>query len=211
MSELGEIGAIYEDRRTKKQGKLVERDEKFKTLLMETSDGKSFNITFGGFKNNWRKVDEPEQTVEEAMKEIPVPEPIKKEKPVKKVEEKSEEVNPVYAEALKKVVEYVESFNSSKLNVRPNFDTNMISVKLCTKKCLEIFRKPRNKYYTIACKDNVAQFVDKLEFIDGVKFYPTRKPLNYAFLVDVDKFDTLLSCLRPEIMNLISEEIEEGE
>ena len=91
MSEIGEIGVIYEDRRTKKKGKLVERDDKYKTLLMEASDGKSFNITFGGFKSNWRKVDEPEQTLEEAMKdELPEEKPVAKEpkktskKPAKK-------------------------------------------------------------------------------------------------------------------------------
>ena len=211
MSEIGEIGVIYEDRRTKKKGKLIERDEKYKTLLMESSDGKSFNITFGGFRSNWRKVDEPEQTIEEAMEEIPIP--VQEKKPISKKKppaEEKDEVNPIFEEALKQIVAYVESFNSSKLIVRPSFENNMVSIKLCAKKFLEIFRKPRNNYFTVACKENIAQFVDKLEFIDGVKFFPTRKPLNYAFLVDVDKFDTFLSCLNPEIMNLISEEIEEG-
>ena len=50
MSEIGVIGQIYEDRRTKKKGKLIERDEKYKTLLLETSEGKSFNVSYGGFK-----------------------------------------------------------------------------------------------------------------------------------------------------------------
>ena len=223
MSEIGTIGQIYEDRRTKKKGKLIERDNKFKTLLMESEDGKSFNITFGGFKSNWRKVDEPEQTVEEAMQEevpdeqitvetpvrIPVKKNVVKKKSTKKV--KSNDVNPAFEEAIKILVDYVDTFNSDKLNVNPKFDRDFIAVKIGIYKFIEVFRRPRTDHYTIACKEDVAQMITGLKYISGVNYYKTRKPLNYAFNVSVDDFDTFLEDFRPFIVEILSTEVEEDE
>lgn len=223
MSEIGEIGAIYEDRRTKKQGKLLERDNKFKTLLMEASDGKSFNITFGGFKSNWRKVDEPEQTVEEAMQEevpeeqITIKTPVKKQVKTKVVKKKSakkvkdDDVNPAFAEAIRVLVEYVGTFNSDKLNVSPKFDRDFIAVKIGIYKFIEVFRRPRTDHYTIACKEDVAQMVNDLKYIHGVNYYKTRKPLNYAFNVNIDDFDTFLEDFRPFVVEVLSTKVEEDE
>lgn len=223
MSEIGIIGQMYEDRRTKKRGKLIERDNKFKTLLMESEDGKSFNITFGGFKSNWRKVDEPEQTVEEAMQEevpeeqitvetpvrLPVKKNVVKKKSTKKV--KSDSVNPAFEEAIKVLVDYVDTFNSDKLNVNPKFDRDFIAVKIGIYKFIEVFRRPRTDHYTIACKEDVAQMVAGLKYINGVNYYKTRKPLNYAFNVSVDDFDKFLEDFRPFIVEVLSAEVEEDE
>ena len=213
MSEIGIIGATYEDRRTKKQGKLIERDEKYKTLLMEASDGKSFNITFGGFRSNWRKVDEPEQTLEEAMEEIPVPEPVKKEqKPVvkkKKKENKTGDVNPDFENTIKTVVAYLDSFCSNQLSIAPNFDVCRITVKIGRYKFVEMFCKPRTSHITVACKENVAKLVNKFSYIDGVNYYATRKPLNYAFNVSKDGFDKFLEDFRQIIVDELSKVAEE--
>jgi len=223
MSEIGTIGQIYEDRRTKKRGKLIERDNKFKTLLMESEDGKSFNITFSGFKSNWRKVDEPEQTVEEAMQEevpeeqitvktpvrLPVKKNVVKKKSTKKV--KSDSVNQAFEEAIKVLVDYVDTFNSDKLNVNPKFDRDFIAVKIGIYKFIEVFRRPRTDHYTIACKEDVAQMATGLKYIHGVNYYKTRKPLNYAFNVSIDDFDTFLEDFRPFIVEALSTEIEEDE
>ena len=220
MSEIGVIGATYEDRRTKKQGKLIERDEKFKTLLMESEDGKSFNITFGGFKSNWRKVDEPEPTIEEAMQEE-VPEeqislqkkeePIKKKKQVKRTIELAEnDVNPVFEDAVILLSEYGKSFNSANLLVRPQISRELIAVNIKGRKFIEVFRKPRTSHYTIACKEPMAKFAGDIDYANSLKFYPTRKPLNYAFKVDVADFGTFLNDLRPIIIDMLSESVEEG-
>lgn len=223
MSEIGTIGQIYEDRRTKKKGKLIERDNKFKTLLMESEDGKSFNITFGGFKSNWRKVDEPEQTVEEAMQEevpeeqITVKTPVKRKSANHSVKKKpkttiqKDDVNPAFEEAIKVLVNYVDTFNSDKLNVSPKFDRDFIAVKIGLRKFIEVFRRQRTDHYTIACKEDVAKMVNNLKYVHGVNYYKTRKPLNYAFNVSIDDFDTFLEDFRPFVVNMLSRVVEEDE
>ena len=118
MSEIGVVGQVYEDRRTKKKGKLVSRDEKFKTLLMESEDGKSFNISYGGFKSNWRSIDVPVETIEEAMKEVEVPEEKPKEKPkTKKVKVAKTPVSETLEGYLTVFETFIRSFNSDKMSL----------------------------------------------------------------------------------------------
>jgi len=170
MSDIGIIGATYEDRRTKKKGKLIERDEKYKTLLMESSDGKSFNITFGSFKSNWRKVDEPEQTVEEAMTEEVPEEQIKgtsekaksAEKPKKKTEKKQVEVNidpddeksTFLGEVLEKIMKFAEEFDD--ISVSPSPVKFTVAAKMNRKKLFEVYAKHKvRRYNTIISSDIV--------------------------------------------------------
>lgn len=219
MSEVGIIGQIYEDRRTKKRGRIVERDEKFKTLLMESDDGKSFNITFGSFKSNWRKLDEPEQTVEDAMEEVIPEEQITVETPVKFVEKKpkksvsitnDEAISSALEEAVKVLVNYVSSFNSDVMQINPQFNRELISIKIEGRKFIEVFRKKNTKYYTIACKEYVANAITNFECISNLKYYPTRKPLNYAFRVNVGVFEEFLESFRSVIVNMLSDSVKEG-
>lgn len=53
--EVGVIGQMYEERKSKRLGVLESREEKFKTLLMRDPEGKSFNITYSTFHSSWRK------------------------------------------------------------------------------------------------------------------------------------------------------------
>jgi len=56
---IGVIGQKYEDRKSKKTGVLLERDEANKklTLVDESVDGaQPFQISYAAFKSNWRKV-----------------------------------------------------------------------------------------------------------------------------------------------------------
>lgn len=70
---IGIIGQQYEDRKSKKTGVLLERDEVNKklTLVDDSVDGAQlFQISYAAFKSNWRKVvqaepvNEPEVEVE---------------------------------------------------------------------------------------------------------------------------------------------------
>jgi hypothetical protein len=70
---IGIIGQQYEDRKSKKTGVLLERDEANKklTLVDDSVDGaQPFQISYAAFKSNWRKVvqaepvNEPEVEVE---------------------------------------------------------------------------------------------------------------------------------------------------
>ena len=55
VGEVGIIGQMYEERKSKKVGVLESRNEKFKTLMMRDKDGKSFNVQYSTFRSNWRK------------------------------------------------------------------------------------------------------------------------------------------------------------
>ena len=215
MSEVGTIGQIYEDRRTKKRGKLLERDEKYKTLLMESDDGKSFNITYGGFKSNWRKIDEEVPTIEQAMEEVKIPEevsdrisvePKKKRKKYKKKPLPESGVCVGLENAVEMLAGYIDSFNSNKISINPAFSRDLIGMKIGFHKFIEIFHKPTTKHYTIACKEDVAKVADKLQYIDEVKYYATRKPLNFAFKVSDNNFNKLLNDLRPVVLDVLKEE-----
>ena len=54
-NEVGIIGQMYEERKSKKVGVLESREPKYKTLMLRDRDGKSFNITYSTFRSNWRK------------------------------------------------------------------------------------------------------------------------------------------------------------
>lgn len=54
-NEVGIIGQMYEERKSKKVGVLESREPKYKTLMLRDKDGKSFNITYSTFRSNWRK------------------------------------------------------------------------------------------------------------------------------------------------------------
>lgn len=74
VSEVGIIGQMYEERKSKKVGVLESREPKYKTLMFRDKDGGSFNITYSTFKSNWRKYqgEEVVQTstqIEEAKQE----------------------------------------------------------------------------------------------------------------------------------------------
>lgn len=61
---VGIIGQMYEDRKSGKTGKLIETNEKFRTLMFEGEDGKTFSISAGTFKSNWRKKKDVEPITE---------------------------------------------------------------------------------------------------------------------------------------------------
>jgi len=215
MSEIGVIGQIYEDRRTHKKGKLLERDEKYKTLLMESDDGKSFNITYGGFKSNWRKIDEPATTVEEALQEVEVPaevadvisvEPKKKKSSNNKKKKSASDVRPELEEATKTLVTYVDSFSSPRLSLLPNFEKKLIAIRLDKRKVVEIIFNPRKLGFTVCSKEVFAKAADKLSYIDGVNYYEKWKTVNYAFFVSSGNFNKLLNDLRPVFVNILSSE-----
>ena len=52
------FGQRYADRRTHRSGVLLEYDSKYKTYLLESQDGKTFNITSAQFNKNWKLTDE---------------------------------------------------------------------------------------------------------------------------------------------------------
>lgn len=85
MSEktVGVLGQKYEDRKTKKVGNLIDRNDETKKLSFLGEDATPFEISYAAFKSNWRKyVSESEQTTSETVEaEEPKEETISVEEP----------------------------------------------------------------------------------------------------------------------------------
>ena len=74
---IGVIGQKYEDRKSKKVGYLLSRDEESKKLNFIDEKTEPFQVSYAAFKSNWRKVitdepvakvvEEPEQILEPAV------------------------------------------------------------------------------------------------------------------------------------------------
>ena len=223
MSEIGTIGAIYEDQRTKKQGKLIERDEKYKTLLMESEDGKSFNITFGGFKSNWRKVDEPEQTLEEAMQEE-IPESnvgeVQVEEEKKPVEKKSKQtktktdvVKTLSMDPYVKTFEsYVASLNSDKVSL--NFipakakKNPLVVFKIGRNKFIDMYLRAKGHFWIMMPEFVYSQTTWSIKLINVVNTPKNRREISCSIdCADLDKF---LENIRHSFVEVLSAKVEEG-
>ena len=53
---IGVIGQKYEDRKSKKAGFLLDRDEANKKLNFLDDNAEPFQVSYAAFKSNWRKV-----------------------------------------------------------------------------------------------------------------------------------------------------------
>lgn len=207
MSEIGTIGQIYEDRRTKKCGKLIERDNKFKTLLMESEDGKSFNITFGGFKSNWRKVDEPEQTVEEAMQEVELTE----EKPKKKVKPKVKDAEGIlaYEDIFNS---YVESLNSDKVSLRfvpaKGKKDSFVIIKIGKNKFIDLYLRQRGNFWIMMPEFVYSQTKWNVELINVVNTPKNRREISCS--IKWEDLNQFLEDIRHSFIEVLSAKVEEG-
>ena len=104
---IGIIGQKYEDRKSKKVGTLLERDEANKklTLVDESVDGaQPFQISYAAFKSNWRKVVQAE----------PVNEPEVETKP-EQVEAKPEVSAPAFNSEDEKIKDFVKTLTEARV------------------------------------------------------------------------------------------------
>ena len=114
-TEVGIIGQMYENRKSKRVGVLESREEKYKTLMLRDSEGKSFNITYSTFRSDWRKYNGEEliqtstQVEEERTKEE------KREEKSKKVVESKQKSVRLAAEEKIKVIRATEDIVESRI------------------------------------------------------------------------------------------------
>lgn len=172
VNEVGIIGQMYEERKSKKVGVLESREPKYKTLMMRDKDNKTFNITYSTFRSNWRKYQGNEvietSTQKEEKKE-------KKEKEVKAVEQeintKSEKIkfstdDKVKAvRALEKFLEDRISANGANLKLARNSRGGVI-VGHKRRTAFEVWCKYGIDKYDIFFRGDIADTLDKDEFND---------------------------------------------
>lgn len=208
MSEIGVIGQMYEDRRTKKRGKLVERDDKYKTLLMESEEGKSFNVSFGGFKSNWRKIDEPEVTIEEAMQEVEIPEVIPEEQPKKeKKKYKERQVDSTLEDITLKLLDYAKSFDNQRINAGATPKKRSTTIRVDNKKVFEIIHVARLSVYRVCVPEKLLLFIKQKKYISEVEYHEKWINTKYSFELTEDRIDTFLEDVRQYVIDYMCEEV----
>ena len=215
MSELGVIGQMYEDRRTKKKGKLVERDDKYKTLLMESEDGKSFNVSFSGFKSNWRSVDAVEPTIEEAMEEVEVPEDaiqvdVTPKQTKKKLDPEDKQVNEVFENTLLHMLEYAKSFGNPDIEIGADMvkHKKRIILRLCHKKVFNINYKTRKDEFEVCVDEKLFLKVKDKAYATEQKFHEKWIGTKYTFIVTTDTLDKFLEDAKQYVINYRAKEEE---
>lgn len=232
MSEVGIIGQMYEDRRTKKCGKLISRDEKCKTMMFEAPDGKCFISSYSSFKSNMRKkIENEEEVIKEAYEDALVQEDILSstddsvavEEDISTESEEVELAEPVHRKAHKphrvseitenvtlKLLDFAKSFNNPRVNltVRTAKRLNMLFVD--KRAVFDLYPVNRKNQFKCFIKEDVYRDTDwDLEFVEVFRHPTYSKPIcvygNYA---DFDKF---LEKLRPYVIERLSDEIIEEE
>lgn len=202
MSEVGIIGQMYEDQRTRKRGKLLERDEKYKTLLMESPEGKSFNITFGGFKSNWREV-EPAEVVEPVTE--PVKEEVIEEKPVKKERKKQAErdVNPELEDMALKVLDYSKTFNDVKVSTNVVPIKRRVTLKVDNRRIFILTHKSRKHNFDVCVHENLYLRIRDNKYVKDASFHDTWQSMKYSFVIEIDEIGQFFEDIRPYVIDCI--------
>ena len=123
------FGKTYEDKRTHRSGVLISYSDKYKTYLMESSDGKSFNVTSSQFKVNWRLIESAE--VKEEVKPKIEPAKVKSGTTYKgPTEEQKKELDNTFAEAVLLGQKFISSFENDALALKVVPTKNMFRLRI---------------------------------------------------------------------------------
>lgn len=139
---------LYENKKTGKTGKIVERNEKYKTLILELSDGQRIPMSNSVFRSNWHliensePVEEPtettedvepvvaeepvsEETVEEPVEHIATEEEPKRDKRNRKIGKRKQKMDMqlFFDEMIPVFVDYISSFHNPRLHISSYLNT----------------------------------------------------------------------------------------
>lgn len=223
---VGILGQKYEDRKTGKCGVLVARDEKYKTLMFEGDDGRTFSISNSSFRSNWRKVKEEvvetepvetesveeevvESVAEETTEEIEpeVEEEAEAEvKPKKKRKAKSEKKEPTPSKSYEGVTneEAIANFVESIMSTRDVKVSNEEDVLEIFADNVLVIRIKRNDdgIYNLAMLPDVFTLADWRGKLNTLSIQYKTGAENYLGVI----VDTKQSCI-PEILDIITETV----
>ena len=198
------FGKIYEDRRTHRSGKLLEYNEKYKTYLLESSDGKPFNVTSSTLKNNWRMIEE-EEVKEQIKPEVEKAE-IKPARYKGKSDEEKKELNDLFTSSTIYINDYVQSFKNQhvQMNIRQPISKNTIRVRIDYWVVLDVQIMVKSKKCRIWMDEysfNKAPWTKKPL---AMKQYPgTNK--NYTVEFGLEDLPQALEDLRPIVLDKLAE------
>ena len=221
---MATIGTMYEDRKSKKSGILVEIDEKHKTMMFEQADGKTFQISTSTFKSGWRKKaeEESEKTIQEEFidkvsEEKGEPDIVslveKKEEKKKKHREQSETT--MLSDMILDFVEYADvlnhKVNKEDFSVVVFSSKNGIALKWKNRRIFEVYVKYRNNNYRMFMKNELFESLnntleDKIMAMQNVEFIMDR-----FFNADWDTVKKVSEALIPIILDVVKDTYKESE
>ena len=129
---IGIIGQKYEDRKSKKIGILVDRDEANKKLNFLDANAEPFQVSYAAFKSNWRKVIEaPVEPINEIVDEPT--ENVVEEEPKVEIQPVSKETFATEDDKIKDFVKALTDVRVASVDVTPTTCTVMADdVTICT-------------------------------------------------------------------------------
>ena len=204
MSEVGIIGQMYENRKSKKIGVLESRDEKFKTLLFRGDDGSSFNVNYSTFKSNWRKYEgdkliqtstQVEDAKEEAAAEAAEAEKIVKKAAVKRIS-KVEKFKLIRDLQLK-----TEEIVAGRFIVGTD-SRGCVAIKQGNRKFAELWLIPEYSAFEMAIREDIytgakLSFMNDVEFKDNWRLPYLVRGISLEYAADTIKYlvDTVATYL----------------
>lgn len=215
--EVGIIGQMYEERKSKKVGVLESREEKYKTLMMRDREGKSFNINYSTFKSNWRKYqgDEVIQTssqIEEEKQDEAIESEKKaqraksakkvieeaSEKPRASVEDKRNAVKAlcsIISDAFVGIIPDVRVVTTSRFAVKVHYKNHLIMGAYC--------RLDENRY-TFDCCSEVAEQIDTGD-IDIEKLVNEQWRISTRYRFSADRLNDMLNIFVSVLTSYVDE------
>lgn len=218
--EVGTIGQMYENRKTKQFGVLESRDDKYKTLMFRDKDGKSFNVTYATFHSAWRKYAGSEiietSTQKEEKKSQKKDEVAKAEKVVQKdLTEKPKIDNKTKVEtvkALKTLMEKIIQDKGYKFEIKTSYKGGL-KIKHKRKNILEVWSRFAENRISVCMTDELAEMIDvsdAVEVINGREL-GRKWDLNIKFRFDKAMFEDMITVVLDALYELIGNDVEDEE
>lgn len=216
-NEVGIIGQMYEDRKTKKRGVLESRETKYKTLMLRDADGKSFNITYSTFKSNWRKyqgdeVIETSTQIEEKKVEQKKAETKAKAETEKVIAEQSKEIKLTTEQkvkAIRAVDDAITALVKKKgydLKTTRNSKGGLI-IRYKKKSLIEVWNVHKLNMYSLRMTETINKFMENVD--TTVEIIPNEKKNNVRrrFPMTPQDFDRVMSDVLDALDNYVKTEL----
>lgn len=205
LSVKADFGHTFQDRRTKRLGKLLEYDEKFRTYLLESPDGKTFNITSSQFKLNWEEV--ADTVKEELVKPEVEKAKVSKKRYSGKSEEEKEQLNKVLETFFLVALDYSKQFEEIEiLYIVPQIKKRRFLIKIRHHTIFVVDMLLRRSVIRVWMKEHQSDIMSWTAKPLCLKQYPdyyTTLPMAIEFTLN--DLQTVLDDLKPLLLNELTE------
>ena len=229
----GIIGQCYEDRRNGEFGILVSRDTKCKTMNYQREDGTEFVRSYSHFRSYMRKkADAPAESIKEEAYaeaeltsiEVSDEDAVKMEKNAKrkaKAEQKAEEAKnskeikakvsaelkeKSYADMCKVLDDYVDSFNSNRVECKHRDYKNYCVVNIAGRSLISFYSRHKKREVYIVCASQLVTEPKHTMVLQKCKHHSVKSAgvFTESHTINFEELKDYLEELRPVLIEIIS-------